>query len=852
MSCSVLRTFSLRQSTDFYKPHILKYKKQVCRSGTARALSRIFDISAFAVEWENGMERNTELGATASEGFFDSIRTEVERRKTRPSALLLDTVVFGLVLAFSRWHMLFGAYPLATAFISAASCEVWIALVAAVIGSLSRGTEGVIHAMISIIVVFLRVLISGGDKKGEERAVFSEPLVLRLAVSLIGAFIGAGYELLLGGASGTSVLYSITSCVSTVLFTVVFYGVFSSELGFFDVVFGTGAVFEKESTGADIYKQISFQASLLGVIFLTSLAVREYVLLGINLDFAVAGLLTLFTAKRFGAVRAMAVGFVATLGTSGIYSVGFALLGVGAGLLFGVGQVYAFAAGGALLGGWSAYMGGLTGFLSTLPEYAVSIAVFFPFLRSLPKEEREEVREDYKRTASDMVASMALSHRNERGGGVDKLSSSVGALSSVIRRFGNNEGGFSLDEIRELIIPTACGACSRCSEYYSCLGKTPAPCAEVIGELAEVIHKNSRITAAELSLLPEYCVNGRYLIDEISREYGEHSRERYKYKYLTALSEEYELMSKLINEARCAEERENALDTVLSEKLEAALVSVGISDGTIKVYGDRAKRFIAAGVDGSGEAISSPELAASIAEISGFKLGAPEFYRKGELALMDVSAAPIYSVEFAKSSAIAAGERVSGDTAQSFISSDSYFYALLSDGAGSGEEARLGSAFVSDFLRGMLSASVSDNTALHALNQIIRQRGEECAATLDLFRFDLLRGEAVFIKSGAATSYVKRENSLFKIRSESAPLGLLKSIDAERIRVECRGGDLIIMLSDGIAGNAEAAAWLPELLSKPFYGSLSEYADMILAAAGEKSRTRDDMTVAVAKIKKIA
>ncbi len=799
------------------------------------------------------MERNINASLPVSEGLFGMIRSEIEKRKKSPSVLLLDALVFGLVLLFSRWHIAFGTYPLAVSFIAATPSEIWIALLAAVVGSMTRGTDGAIYAMIAIIVVFLRVLISGGESKnGESRSLFSEPLILRLAVSLIGAFIGAVYELLLGGINNTGILYSIASCLFGVAFTILFYGMLSSGVGFFDLVFGRSAIFESKRDGAEKYRIILFQAATLVVIFVTSLAASEYSFLGINLEFVIAGVITLFTAKRFGAVRAMAVGFVATLGTSGIYSVAFALLGLVSGLLFTAGHIYAFLGGAAAVGAWSTYMGGLNGLLSTMPEFACSLAVFFPFLRLLPKEIPAEISEDFKKAAADMVSSMALSHRNERGGGVDRLSLSIGALSSVIRRFASNEDAVSLAETKDFLIPELKETCMRCPEYSRCILLTPAPGAEIIDEIGEKIHKNSKVLYDLESFLPEYCTEKKYLIDKLSGAYGEFCRTRYKSKNLTELSEEYELISKLINEARTCEEREWVQDSSLTERLSDVLSDAGISDGFIRAYGERKKRFIAAGRDVSGELISSSEFLLGISKASGFKLGTPEFYRKGELALVDCQTAPLYAVDFAKSSVVAPDSSVSGDTAASFVSGDSYFYSLLSDGAGSGELAKLSSVFVSEFLSNMLSASVSDNTALSTLNHIIRRRGEDCAATLDLFRFDLLRGEAVFIKSGAAVSYVKRENSLFRIRSESAPLGLLKNIDSERIRVECMAGDLVVMLSDGVCGADNGVAWLPEFLAKPFSGSLSEYADAILNMAKKNSNTRDDMTVSLAKIRKIS
>jgi stage II sporulation protein E len=152
-------------------------------------------------------------------------------------------------------------------------------------------------------------------------------------------------------------------------------------------------------------------------------------------------------------------------------------------------------------------------------------------------------------------------------------------------------------------------------------------------------------------------------------------------------------------------------------------------------------------------------------------------------------------------------------------------------------------------LRRALNFSASKDTVLHLLNRSVRRGRDECSATVDLFELDLYTKDAVFIKSGCAPSYVKRDTSLFRIKSQTAPIGLMSTIDTEKIRVEVQDGDIIVMLSDGISQTSDDAPWLLEFLSRPIKkDSLKDYADKILALAKEKSKSGDDMSVAVLKI----
>jgi stage II sporulation protein E len=129
----------------------------------------------------------------------------------------------------------------------------------------------------------------------------------------------------------------------------------------------------------------------------------------------------------------------------------------------------------------------------------------------------------------------------------------------------------------------------------------------------------------------------------------------------------------------------------------------------------------------------------------------------------------------------------------------------------------------------------------------VRTREDECSATVDLFSYDLVYGNATFIKSGAAPSYMKRGPEVFRVRSRTMPLGLLKTPDAERINVEVHAGDILVLLSDGIAPENEDPAWLISLLAEEDGTDLQALATRIVAEAVSRGE-RDDSTVGLVRI----
>ena len=220
--------------------------------------------------------------------------------------------------------------------------------------------------------------------------------------------------------------------------------------------------------------------------------------------------------------------------------------------------------------------------------------------------------------------------------------------------------------------------------------------------------------------------------------------------------------------------------------------------------------------------------------------------REGEVRLR-MDSVRRFGVRAARAFA-ACTQDVSGDAFTTFEGEGDYYYALLSDGMGSGKEAAVTAGICGTFLEKTLAAGTEKSTALKALNTLLCEREGECSATVDLLEIDLLHGSACFVKSGAAASYVRRGDSLFRIRAGTVPMGILGALDAERIRFDVQAGDVIVMLSDGISQSEEDAVWLCELLSGEWEGGSAVMAERIIEGAHRHTDRRDDMTVALLEI----
>ena len=328
------------------------------------------------------------------ETLFDRIGAfftgEKQQRAEDKRALIYDLLLFSVGFILARCHLLFGARPLGMAFVAMLPVGVWPALFGSALGSLTLGVDGIIFAAASAIIVFLRAALSvGGKSNNINEHLFKENLLLRMSISVIGGFLTALYEVIISGLNETSLLFGLSMVLLPPALVFVFSGSFSSGITICSIIESKADIFSLSGkTEREKYNIIFFQLSSLMLLFFISLSLGKVNIFGISCAYIFSSAVTLLAAKRFGALRGMAVGFVTTLGISGTLSVSFALAGLGAGIMFGFGTGYAIIAGGAALSAWSVYSGGLMGFLSTFPEYVIAASISLPLLKKISKEEQ--------------------------------------------------------------------------------------------------------------------------------------------------------------------------------------------------------------------------------------------------------------------------------------------------------------------------------------------------------------------------------------------------------------------------------------------------------------------------------
>ena len=104
-----------------------------------------------------------------------------------------------------------------------------------------------------------------------------------------------------------------------------------------------------------------------------------------------------------------------------------------------------------------------------------------------------------------------------------------------------------------------------------------------------------------------------------------------------------------------------------------------------------------------------------------------------------------------------ANSKVSGDSVLSIKLKDGKYLVAISDGMGSGEEARQSSNKALKMLENLLVSGFDKKTSMELINSSLINQNEEIFATLDIAIIDLYKGNIEFIKNGACPTYIKKQ-----------------------------------------------------------------------------------------------
>ena len=806
------------------------------------------------------------------QGLFANIKEKIANN----GDALLKSGVNGVICAlmsflFGRTPLFLDTYPLAIAFLCASSRKtLWIfagavasvfsivgedAIISPVVQLCSYASALIIRLIVAITIdapseFYLSELIGKKYKEKNERArvrsvqlgligkkLFHENIYLRMATACASAFTVSLYNMNVGGYRYYDLFSALFSMVASPAFVFVFWGAFSGR--------------EKAREKTDGFFYI---IGKIGMMFTLVYCCRGADIFGISVAPMLAFVFSAYYGKSESYLYGAAVGFATGFAVSPIYAPAFILSALASGVLRGSGIITISGASACASVLWGVYIDGFSGlmifipvcFFGTLALLITDIVSRSGILNDQTESEEGDASEEKGNDSLKLLRGEAYADRMaELSKTFSSISESLYDITGIMHRP-------SRIELSELSIRTAGVFCRTCENYEKCHDSEKDETDEMLHTFGEILSKNGRI---EAELLPEYiwkkCKRTEGICQEINTEFAKLIRRNLTDDKTELLAFDYDAISHILSDAIKEENQCYKIDRELTKKMQKFASRPDISIPDVIVFGDRIKTVFCNDIGKKIGKIGALKLRKMLSDACGFLVLEPIFNVNGDKISMTVKTSPTLSAEYAEAGAVGRDSDVSGDVVSQFEGNGSYFYSIISDGMGSGSAAAHTSELCRDFLYKMLSAGNKKETALKMLNSLIRAKNTECSAALDLLEIDLILGRGTIMKSGAAPSFVRRGDKLFKLESKTAPIGIMRQTDAESLHFDLVDGDMLIMLSDGVCEGGDESLWLVELLNEAERYSPKELADKIVDMSKRNGRG-DDISAAVVKISKTA
>ena len=215
-----------------------------------------------------------------------------------------------------------------------------------------------------------------------------------------------------------------------------------------------------------------------------------------------------------------------------------------------------------------------------------------------------------------------------------------------------------------------------------------------------------------------------------------------------------------------------------------------------------------------------------------------------------------FEMAIGNSMATKSKSEVSGDSILNIRLKDGKYLVAISDGMGTGNQAKKSSTQALKMLENLLLSGFDKKTSLDLINSSLINQDNEVFATLDIAIVDLYNGNIEFIKSGACPTYIKNNKRVQIIKANSLPTGIIEKGNIQTFDYDINSGDILLMCTDGVLdANIEYKnkdLWLKYLLEDIETTNTGKIADLILNEAIDNNFgvIKDDMSIIVCKFKK--
>ena len=434
---------------------------------------------------------------------------------------------------------------------------------------------------------------------------------------------------------------------------------------------------------------------------------------------------------------------------------------------------------------------------------------------------------------------------------LDYASKAMNEVAQTVDAVSHKLAGLSAPDLGTVYRNISEDVCRVCGLRMQCWESSFNDTMAALNELTPVLREKGYVERQDIPpILARHCGRLDDVLRKINSGYIDYAVREGAWRRLSEIravvTDQFSGMSELLDELAQDFSKTEQVDTEAATRVIGVCEEYGLPvlDAVCLIgRGGRMTAEILA--SDSGIRLNREKWQSALCDACGRELDHPVVTRLGDSVKIALSEKPQFTVKSGIAQLHCTGERLCGDAFETFTDGAGRWYAVLSDGMGSGGRAAVDGAMASGLTSRLIQAGFGPDSVLRTVNSALMVKsGDESLSTLDILELDLFSGKIECRKAGASPTLLCSMGRVSRIEKTALPVGILRDIRAERSEDTLVDGDLLLMCSDGVYSSG--IEWAEDKL-RAFdarTGDIKSLAEEIaLNARRMQAEHEDDITV---------
>lgn len=396
--------------------------------------------------------------------------------------------------------------------------------------------------------------------------------------------------------------------------------------------------------------------------------------------------------------------------------------------------------------------------------------------------------------------------------------------------------------------------CGECDKYSACSRKNGEKIKNDVLKMLEVGFGKGKVSLIDLPKgFSEYCYSANAFLYEINKTIANYGDFKEKYesaeKQRALISSEAggigEILKNMSYEFSAKIDFERKTEKLIADELSLE----GLVPDAVVSFGENEYHVLFSDKNADVKKATN-----SLSKATGQRLGLVNKVDLGKGIMCVFKKSPAFDASFGVAQRTKFGSEASGDVHSLIKINEGKFLIALCDGMGSGENARETSGLAVEFIESLSRAGLNPESIAELSNNLLSLKQSDGFSAADMAIIDLYAGICDVIKLGATFGLIITDDGVKVLENSSLPLGVLENATPDAYVLDLKGGETLILMSDGITDAFFSSTDAVEFLEREKSANPQVLAERLLLEAVNRGggQPKDDMTCLAVKIYKKA